>query len=1004
MNEIRKMALKSYVNELLKKSMNIQHLKVVSLLINFARKSSTIEEFNEKILSKGNIKLPVDLSLKVFSIVKQHDSVVFEDEFEVDAELPLISKNQPKNGLIYRGKVISISSNGAYIRLDGFSKLQLYFLPLDEMKPMSSHISASDILTLQQRIFVKVLDDIDGKIILSIKGVDQNTGMMSYDRYFNKDNELGSLINDPRLPSPEKFVIDKILHSGANQEELASMVGTSFSRYNPETDEFFDIALNKTIPKFLESFKTAKRTYNPQKIQSNPEGSLARTAREAIKLSKERQEIRRNNQTINVNVSDIVGEEPRLRTDLTKVELDELPEWKRESFTSFGPRFNKDRLPIEAYKEQIKEVLINNKVFVLIGETGSGKTTQLPQYIYEWGITDKMIVITQPRRVAAISVSTRVAQEMNTSVGDLVGYQVRFEDKSSRNTRIKFMTDGMLLKECLNNKDLSNIGVIILDEAHERTISTDVLFGIMHQLLTGQTHVKVIVTSATLQQSKFSEFFFNCPVLEIPGRTFDVTVSYAYKAFDDYLEASVNTVISIHRTEPKPGDILLFLTGQEDIDTACEKLYFRAKDLEKEFGKLIILPIYSSLPQEQQSMIFEPTPHNQRKVVVATNIAETSITIDGIVFVVDPGLVKEMRYDPNTGMETLEIVPISKAAANQRKGRAGRTAPGKCFRLYTENSYNKEIAETSTPEIQRANIANVALDMKVLGIDDLINFEFMDKPPQHIIIDALEQLYVLSALDEDGKLTLMGKKMAQFSLDPQLSKMLIHSSELGCSEEILSIVSLLSVPSIWYRPRKQQVQADEAKIRLNQPDGDHLTLLHVYSLWKKSGESEEWCKKHFVHNRSLLRASDIRNQIHEQMIKANLKLSSCGDYTRNTEPILRSIVSGFFSKASKRSTLSEYRTLVDDHLVYLFPGSALFGHEPEYIIYHEIVNTTKEYMRNTVRVDPRWLIELAPSFYRRASLNEMTTRRQHERLGAMRYKKTTSNQDWRVTNQRVKGF
>jgi ATP-dependent RNA helicase DHX8/PRP22 len=317
----------------------------------------------------------------------------------------------------------------------------------------------------------------------------------------------------------------------------------------------------------------------------------------------------------------------------------------------------------------------------------SGKTTQMTQYLVEAGFSTRGIIgCTQPRRVAAMSVAKRVAEEIGCRLGQEVGYTIRFEDCTSSATRIKYMTDGMLLREALIDPNLSKYAVIMLDEAHERTIHTDVLFGLLKQTLKRRTDLKLIVTSATLDAEKFSSYFYNSPIFTIPGRTFPVEIMYTKDPESDYLEASMITVMQIHLSEP-PGDILVFLTGQEEIDTACETLFNRMKTLGPSVPELIILPVYSALPSEMQSRIFEPAPPGARKVVIATNIAETSITIDGIFYVVDPGFVKQNCYDPKLGMDSLQVVPISQAQSRQRSGRAGRTGPGKCYRLYTETAY-----------------------------------------------------------------------------------------------------------------------------------------------------------------------------------------------------------------------------------------------------------------------------------------------------------------------------
>lgn len=346
--------------------------------------------------------------------------------------------------------------------------------------------------------------------------------------------------------------------------------------------------------------------------------------------------------------------------------------------------------------------------------------------------------------------------------------------------------------------------------------------------------LKLIVTSATLDAEKFSEYFFGCPIFTIPGRTYPVEVLYTKEPESDYLDASLITVMQIHLSEP-PGDILLFLTGQEEIDTSCEILYERMKSLGSNVPDLLILPIYSALPSEMQSKIFDPAPPGARKVIIATNIAETSLTIDGIYYVVDPGFVKQNAYDPRLGMDSLIVTPISQAQARQRSGRAGRTGPGKCYRLYTEAAYRNEMLPNPIPDIQRQNLAHTILMLKAMGINDLLNFNFMDPPPQQTMITALENLYALSALDEEGLLTRLGRKMADLPIEPPLAKMLIASVDLECSEEILTIVAMLSIGgSIFYRPKEKQAQADAKKAKFHQPEGDHLTLLTVYNGWKAS--------------------------------------------------------------------------------------------------------------------------------------------------------------------------
>lgn len=364
---------------------------------------------------------------------------------------------------------------------------------------------------------------------------------------------------------------------------------------------------------------------------------------------------------------------------------------------------------------------------------------------------------------------------------------------------------------------------------------------------------KLIVTSATLDAEKFSEYFHNCNIFRIPGVTFPVEILYTNEPEPDYLDAALTTVMQIHLVEPA-GDILIFLTGQEEIDTSCQILYERMQKIGSDAPELIILPVYSALPSELQSKIFDPAPKGARKVVIATNIAEASLTIDGIFYVIDPGFSKIKMYNPKLGMDSLVVAPISQASAKQRAGRAGRTGPGKCYRLYTEQALKNEMLATTVPEIQRTNLANTVLTLKAMGINDLLHFGFMDPPPVQSLINALEQLYNLSALDDDGFLTKLGRKMAEFPLEPNLSKMLLTGIDLGCADEIITIIAMLSVQTIFYRPKDKQNLADQKKARFFQPEGDHLTLLTVYEQWKKNNFSNVWCHDNFIQARSLRRA------------------------------------------------------------------------------------------------------------------------------------------------------
>lgn len=362
-------------------------------------------------------------------------------------------------------------------------------------------------------------------------------------------------------------------------------------------------------------------------------------------------------------------------------------------------------LPVYPFRDDLIAAIREHQILIIEGETGSGKTTQIPQYLHEEGFTKdgKKIGCTQPRRVAAMSVAARVAQEMGVKLGNEVGYSIRFEDCTSERTVLKYMTDGTLHREFLSEPDLASYSVMIIDEAHERTLHTDILFGLVKDIARFRPELKLLISSATLDAEKFSQFFDDAPIFRIPGRRFPVHIYYTKAPEADYIDACVVSILQIHATQPL-GDILVFLTGQEEIETCQEVLQDRVKRLGSKLKELLILPVYANLPSDMQAKIFEPTPPNARKVILATNIAETSLTIDNIIYVIDPGFAKQNNFNSRTGMESLLVVPISKASANQRAGRAGRTAPGKCFRLYTAWAYKQELEDNTVPEIQRINL------------------------------------------------------------------------------------------------------------------------------------------------------------------------------------------------------------------------------------------------------------------------------------------------------------
>ncbi|CAG9798071.1 unnamed protein product [Chironomus riparius] len=640
----------------------------------------------------------------------------------------------------------------------------------------------------------------------------------------------------------------------------------------------------------------------------------------------------------------------------------------------------KRSLPVFPFRDDLIRAIQDHQVLIIEGETGSGKTTQVPQYLYEAGFTKdgKKIGCTQPRRVAAMSVAARVAEEMKVKLGNEVGYSIRFEDCTSERTVLKYMTDGTLHREFLSEPDLASYSVMIIDEAHERTLHTDILFGLVKDISRFRKDLKLLISSATLDAEKFSSFFDDAPIFRIPGRRYPVDLYYTKAPEADYIDACVVSILQIHVTQPL-GDVLVFLTGQEEIETCHEILTDRVKRLGSKIKELLILPIYANLPSDMQAKIFEPTPPNARKVILATNIAETSLTIDNIIYVIDPGFAKQNNFNSRTGMETLMVVPISKASANQRAGRAGRVAPGKCFRLYTAWAYQHELEENTVPEIQRINLGNAVLMLKALGINDLLHFDFLDPPPTETLVLALEQLYALGALNHHGELTKMGRRMAEFPVDPMMAKMLLASEKYKCSEEIVSIAAMLSVNgAIFYRPKDKIIHADTARKNFNQNHGDHLSLLNVYNQWAESDYSTQWCYENFIQYRSMKRARDVREQLVNLMQRVEIDIVSGVTESIN---IRKAITSGYFYHIAKFSKGGHYKTVKHNQTVMIHPNSALFEDLPRWVLYHELVFTTKEFMRQVIEIESKWLLEVAPHYYKAKELEDSTNKKMPKVVG-----------------------
>ncbi|XP_052478633.1 probable pre-mRNA-splicing factor ATP-dependent RNA helicase DEAH9 isoform X1 [Gossypium raimondii] len=653
----------------------------------------------------------------------------------------------------------------------------------------------------------------------------------------------------------------------------------------------------------------------------------------------------------------------------------------------------RQRLPVYKYRTAILYLVESHATTIVVGETGSGKTTQIPQFLKEAGWADggRVIACTQPRRLAVQAVASRVAEEMGVKLGEEVGYTIRFEDISNPDlTRIKFLTDGVLLREMMDDPLLTKYSVIMVDEAHERSISTDIVLGLLKKIQKRRPELRLIISSATIEAKSMSNFFLSSkrrqaleceelrPRLEPAilsvevfslGRGFNVQIHYVEDPVRDYIQAAVSTVLLINDKEP-PGDILVFLTGQDDIDAAIKLLTEEARSNGKNSSGLIILPLYSGLTRAEQDLIFSPTPKGKRKVVISTNIAETSLTLEGIVYVVDSGFSKQRFYNPISDIENLVVAPISKASARQRAGRAGRLRPGMCYRLYTEEYFLNEMSVQGIPEIQRSNLVSCVIQLKALGIDNILGFNWPASPSPESMIRALEVLFSLGVLDDDAKLTSpVGFQVAEIPLEPMIAKMILSSNELGCSDEIITIAAVLSIQSIWFSARGAQKELDEAKLRFAAAEGDHVTFLNIYKGFLQSGRSSKWCHKNFINYHAMKKVMEIREQLKRIALRLGIVLKSC---ETDMQLVRKAVTAGFFANACRLEAYSHggmYKTIRGSQEVYIHPSSVLFRVNPKCVIYHSLVSTDRQYMRNVISIDPSWLTEVAPHFYQQQRHN-----------------------------------
>ena len=956
---------------------------------------------------------------------------------------------------VYKGKVRNVTHFGVFVVLEEAMPERWRVVSKREglchiSKTGVTANDAREALQTNQTVYVKIMAKTNDRLDLDMRECDQDSGADLRPRISSNREMVYQKGRDRREPQYQGSISGlaytddhQNVGGGRKKKTFETMTGdekwelTQLRKVGAFTDDIthdplykansgvlndidevedvdVDIERNDFQASFLKGMSAhGKLNVSPVKLTRGPDSALVKAAEGGRRFAKERRELKddeyRSKNQVDAQQISKAYEDPDAPLMLAAAQRageaaaeEAVPEWKKARIggTAFGKiatstiTQQRESLPVFRHKDAIIKAVKEHQSLVVIGETGSGKTTQITQYLLEGGLAPKgkKIGCTQPRRFAATSVAQRVSDEYGCKCGEEVGYAIRFDDNTSPKTRIKYMTDGMLLRELLIDGDLKGYSVIMLDEAHERTVNTDVLFGLLKQLLPRRPDFRLIVTSATLDAEKFSGFFESAPILQIPGRTFPVSIMFSTEDESDYLDQAIITAMQIH-TEADAGDILLFLTGEEEINTACEKIDEYMKQLGPKVPKLIPLPCHAKLPQEMQQKVLEPAPPGQRKIVISTNIAETSVTLDGVIYVIDPGLSKQKRYNPKLGMDVLEVAPISQASAKQRSGRAGRTGPGECYRLYTEHEFTQNMLEMTVPEIQRTNLEATVLMMKAMGIHDLLAFPFMDAPARDTLVFALENLYALGALDQEGLLTKLGRLMSEFPQEPPLSKVLIVSVDFECAEDVTSILSMIQAQNIFYRPKEKQMQADAKKAKFHQPEGDHITLLTIFNAWQAARYASPWCIDNFLQGPSLKRAQEMRKQLVGILEKHRLPVKSAG---KNFNRIRKAIVSGFFFHAAKRDPSDGYRTVAEDQVVYIHPSSSLFQKNPEWVVYHELVLTSKEYMREVMAIEPQWLPELAPSFFKVNDPRKLSKKKMNEKIEPL-HNRYENEGDWRLS-------
>lgn len=613
-------------------------------------------------------------------------------------------------------------------------------------------------------------------------------------------------------------------------------------------------------------------------------------------------------------------------------------------------------LPIWKSKKNIIELIASSPTTILVGETGCGKSTQVPQFLVDsLEMKGCRVAVTQPRRVSAISLAARVAAERNCEVGSYVGYSVRFDNKSSPKTYIKYVTDGMLLREILVDNELSAYNVVILDEIHERTVQTDLLIGLLRDLQARRPDLKLILMSATLNCKLFVDFFNSPPIIHVEGRTFKVSIKYTEQPESDYIEATTTAVLQLNE-ECDKGDFLVFLTGQEEIEEVMDTL-----KTQETFPPLKVLPLYAALPVHQQQEVFIPVEEGTRKVILSTNIAETSVTIPGIKFVIDCGLVKVKTFNPVSGIEILGVTPCAKAQVVQRSGRAGRESEGVCFRLFTEDSFF-DLKDQPVAEIRRADLSSVVLQLFALGVKNPMTFGFLERPPTEMIQASIQQLWQLGALTPTGELSHDGYVMANFPMSPKMTKILLLACQSGCGGSCLTLLAMMSCENLYVQPANKRKEARNAHSVFLHESGDHITLIRVYEAFVATPKEKQkdFCFERFVSLRALQYAVSVRNQLKE--IAEQQKLN-CEDSDEENRFLLLTQAIAIASPENVATQISggKYKCVLDGTEISIHPSSFAFNKGLRAIVFSERVQTKRLYARWVSAADEKWTDLVEPT-------------------------------------------